>query len=686
MPDYMGWNDALVDHFFRPEMADRPVYLYVTEELISDLRRGAGEGIEDFAAAVKAGPSWVTREGFCQRAVQALDGWRARGLARPPYLAYLALFVLAAGVEGDFAPHAYYPRLRRLIGEGDGSTLPSFDRMLELWDDLERWSVDDHAGELGLFKARFVGSWIHVGVPISQRILTEDERDGLRTIFWEAGLDPRSLPPDAEMARVLRTHGDGRLRSRTLELLANRQDSDLYKVLIETVAEELADWDGLVAEPSSPDAQETNCGAVRLGLAIEPVLQSVRLSARCSLPSDFPEGELTLTSPELAGPAVCDGYVPGWSTFLVDSATRRPIDAAALPIEEGCVFSTPSGDWKFRLPGRAVRIFVDGLIEGLPGLVELYHLPASGRFHLLASHSAWRRLEPVLIQDCTGFDEVKVTAGVPSGWRLAKVEGVLNFQRFRSAFPFLAVPDRARIRFHGGIRHSRGNTFFVFAPPEVAIDASQATETVVCNGAKLPKSRTTGRYVLDPATATDTRLSIQVLRSGEIDARGSLYLMSDCDWRVLSPVLEVDSWGTLVDPRSVGGFRVSGPHVAGVAESRGFTLWTTIQAELGSWVSRRPGLQVALIGRAPGLIADWGKEIPDGWAPVWAIPLVAHPRPIYCGNDIQFSEPLKVPFNDRGRVRRWKELLWYRRKRLRPPAHPVLAGLWERFREVAKDA
>src|SRR5436309_13784042 len=82
MLDYLGWNDALVDYFFRPEMAGRPVYLYVTEELISDLGRGAGEGVADFASAVKVGPSWVTREGFCQRAIQALDDWRVRSEER----------------------------------------------------------------------------------------------------------------------------------------------------------------------------------------------------------------------------------------------------------------------------------------------------------------------------------------------------------------------------------------------------------------------------------------------------------------------------------------------------------------------------------------------------------------------------------------------------------------------------
>jgi hypothetical protein len=65
---------------------------------------------------------------------------------------------LAVGVEGDFAPHAYYPRLRTLLGEPSVvGAYPWFDRMLELWDDLERWASSDQAGRLGNFVASIAG-------------------------------------------------------------------------------------------------------------------------------------------------------------------------------------------------------------------------------------------------------------------------------------------------------------------------------------------------------------------------------------------------------------------------------------------------------------------------------------------------------------------------------------------------
>ena len=121
----------------------------------------------------------------------------------PPYLAYLALFVLAGGHEGTFDPRSYYPRLWELLDEPGTGTPPSFDRMLELWDDLERWSVHDCQGDLGIFEARIVGGKIHIGLPLAQTVLTESERSALPSVFAAAGLEAGSLPSDRELRRAL---------------------------------------------------------------------------------------------------------------------------------------------------------------------------------------------------------------------------------------------------------------------------------------------------------------------------------------------------------------------------------------------------------------------------------------------------------------------------------------------------
>lgn len=112
MTVYMPWNDALARHFFRPEMAGQVVWLYVTDDLIGELGSADGGTVASFVEAIKSGAPWVATGSLCQRALRAYEGWRGRGLEYPPYIGYLSLFVLAAGLEGDFARHAYYPRLR----------------------------------------------------------------------------------------------------------------------------------------------------------------------------------------------------------------------------------------------------------------------------------------------------------------------------------------------------------------------------------------------------------------------------------------------------------------------------------------------------------------------------------------------------------------------------------------------
>lgn len=119
MPEtYLEWNDAVAATIFRPEMAGRQVFLFVNNDLIEEI--GGQGSVRRFVAAVEQGPPWVDdRLGLCQQALRTLEGWRARGCPFPPYIGYLALFVLALSVEGPFPRHAYYSRLRTLLGWRD---------------------------------------------------------------------------------------------------------------------------------------------------------------------------------------------------------------------------------------------------------------------------------------------------------------------------------------------------------------------------------------------------------------------------------------------------------------------------------------------------------------------------------------------------------------------------------------
>ena len=272
MNAYLKWNDAIASHFFNSEVAGRSVYLNVSQGLISEIEQKLTPGTIGFIPSVKRGPPWTYSQGLCQRALDAHWGWRRRGLRFPPYVGYLALFVLAAGADGDFHPNAYYPRLRQLLGERGDGMYPSFHLMWQLWDDLQEWAVVDKQGKLGDFESRTIGGHRHIGYPISQSILSEQDRLALPRVFFNEGLDPASIHPHSELAMALRsTLARSRLRPRTIRLAESPADT-LHSTLIDSVAEELANWDGTVADPvPSPGTSPKVFGGLRLCLALNNV-------------------------------------------------------------------------------------------------------------------------------------------------------------------------------------------------------------------------------------------------------------------------------------------------------------------------------------------------------------------------------------------------------------------------------
>jgi hypothetical protein len=134
------------------------------------------------------------------KALEIQENW-LRELDYPPYISYLVLFVLAADIEGNFATHSYYQRLRTLLGEELTTDLyPSFHRMWKPWEDLEKLSNEDKSGELGIFNSNSVGKRKHIGLPKAQTLLTEEERHALPAIFVAADLDPISHPTEGAIA------------------------------------------------------------------------------------------------------------------------------------------------------------------------------------------------------------------------------------------------------------------------------------------------------------------------------------------------------------------------------------------------------------------------------------------------------------------------------------------------------
>lgn len=672
--DYISLNQRLAGHFFRPEFEGRRVFLYVTPDLLAQIA-GAAEATQDFVTAIKAGPPGTTRQGLCQRALQTLERWQDRVGTPPPYLGYLGLFVLAAGVEGDFAAHAYYPRLRQLLGEEPlAGQYPSFNRMWELWVDLERWANEDQAGRLGSFKADVAGDWMHVGMPIAQTILTQHERDSLPQIFAECGLDPEMIPTDEQLAQMLIARGHNRLRHRTLQILefAGNGDATLRDILLQTVLEELEDWDGQYA--TDQDQERRLSGALRLCCQLDRVAARARITVRCRSAHELPDAGLALRCEPLTSRLVCQDHAFGWSTDLVLSDQMAPVDGAALDWVHGATARNDGGGWVFRLSAAQVRIFEPGNPYAIPGLVECSRPLRKGEFYLVCHSGAAGLIAAWGAAECTSFEEIPINSGLPPGWRMFAASEPRSDEQVRHIFPMLSFNQSLRIRTEGGIHHAR-NRYFTFAPPHILLDGADIAVTLWGNNTALEESpRNPGTYEIPSDLARPGRLLLESKRTDGAAARRSVYFSDEPLSALIEPP-RCDVFGQYsngIDPD---------PWVCGTEVS------ITPQPFAAFFLPELPTTRrVILLGAQPGQVAVLPQDpYPADWHPVWAVPMERRGHAIFCGRGIDKAEPCPAISSDRRQIKRWREILWHWRRRITPPSHGPLARLWERYQEAARN-
>jgi hypothetical protein len=692
--NYLNWNTKIAEHFFSQDKAGRKIYLFVTQELIEQLGQPRGVGFSDFVEGVKVGPPWVRAAGLCQRALQTKQRWREREpkLDYPPYVAYLALFVVAAGLEGEFAPNAYYPRLRTLLGEQPHTgNFPSFDRMLELWDDLERWSNVDKRGELGIFEARLRGSWIFVGVPIAQTLLSAEEVADLPLIFARTGLDPTAPPTERELCLIVADQGRQFLRNRTRQILRGGQESEAEtrSALIATIFEELRSWDGVVKDAELAEAAGDSTGVLRLCCPdLDTVARTAPMILRCKASAEFPEDGLSLSATEVTASSgvapnaelSCDEWGSGWSTPLQD-ASGKTLDAATIDWTRPLQLFDHRRNWKVRFMPSPVRLLVEGSGDGLSGLVEIRRLPSASKFYLLVQSNHCSKIEKWGQECCDGWREIEISHSLPHGWRLFFADRARSDGEVRDNYPLLSLPTNVSILLRGGIRVSRGNRYFDFAAPSVELRGVGVDE-LTFNNERISVTTAEGKYEIPQGLApiqgeAPDKVLIEANRDSKPVDRVSVYLAHDeWTWRGINCDISLDIFGRSL-PSGSNSISVQG------AIARGFT------APIFDFSGLVPIAEegtIHYIGRESGQIVHWPAEpLSSTWSPVWIIVSRRQGHAIFCGTDIQAALPLVGACKDRRRLRKWREFIWTRRKQLSLPDHRGLRKLWKEYQKVAKD-
>jgi len=683
--DYLAWNDLLAKHYFNSPMAGREVLLYVNEEIIEQLGEPHGAGVEDFIAAVKRGPDWATKPELCQMALQAYNKWRDRNLDFPPYVAYLTFFVLAAVTETDYAPHSYYPGLRKLLGEPQDLGMPShFNSMIELWDDLEKWSREDKHEELGRFVARIRGGWIYVGLPRSQTILSEKERKHLPNIFDSAGLDPTDPPSPEIIPQILSYYGDTVLEYRTKVLLEGSDTEDaiskiLKKALVNLVLEELEEWDGTVLEQVTEKGGEATPRrqihtSLRLCIKIDPMASHADLHVRFKTNRPFPEEGLIFSRPGDDREWQCNESHRGWSTLLKDNRSYPPekLNGAQLDWDNGERLTNNELHWRARLQCAEVRLFRLG-IDGLPNWIETQRLERGIKFVVACTSRYAERIKSWGSSGCERFDKLNVS-GLPNGWILFQGE---NASESCPEIDILTLSTTVRLLLEEGIKAGKGNVYFKFAPPKIVLENRQGSEEVTVNGKKiepeegqmnefaLPKDVPSGLPIRIEARVGDHCLS-KVIRLAEFGLPDSF---DDTPHR--------DSKGNII----TGDFQVSacGAHATGIEDLKDY------QGPKLTLLSKK----VIFIGEKPGEVAEWPDEpVPKAWRPIWAAVKRNHKHweLHFCGTPEQIKRVSELPASagDRSQIKFWKKVIWHRRKRYAIPEIVEIQEIWNNYLRLAQ--
>ena len=562
--------------------------------------------------------------------------------------------------------------------------VPSFNRMKVLWDDLEIWSSLDQAGERGVFHARTIGGHVHIGYPLAQSLLTDQERRALPRIFYAAKLDPTATPPADELARALRSPtSKGLMRPRTIRLLESQPDADHFRAVLETVASELAEWDGELQD-ENPGGCSTRraLGGLRICVDLDVVARTASTSVRCRLKREFPEEGLEVEIPGIPGQFLAAEYMDGWSLPVSAVTTGENFDASRLDWDLGVELGTGRPGLQLSLPGRPVRMFIEGTLEGIPGLVETHALPRGQSFYLAYNELHESQIEGWATSECEGFEQLDSLTGLPRDWKFASVSEATGDGSTGGDLPFLPSSSSIRIRPVGGIRSSRSNNFFRFAAPDIRLEGGASDASLLCNGVSMTARTAGAAFVLPTELPAESRISLEAKTGARVAARYSIFLTGDFSLPSPGPVGVLDRAGAPVlsadsDTASVAGAYLLGEQL--VVPPSTAELVEDMKSELGN-------TRTFLLGSVPGQVVEWPtRSLPTTWRPVWAIKMRRRRKGdvIFLRESLEGASPGTGTAGSSRDVRTWKEVLWFWRKRITPPNSIPLRQLWQEFREVA---
>ncbi|MGH8544767.1 MAG: hypothetical protein ACREX3_14310, partial [Gammaproteobacteria bacterium] len=491
---YMRWNAALAEVFYGPEAAGLPVYLDLEEDVLHRAAQRAGEpgrdrvGLVDAVRPTLGGPAG--RRGIFGGHLTLLRGWHASSGDPPPVIALLSVLCLAAedmrGGDG-LSANNYYDRLMPLLdvrGEDFKKRVITAYRGCshQLWGCLTNW-LEDLQGERGLPTA-YALSHEHIGRPLSQALLRATDRDKLKELFTELGLQPRArlLPMDMKPLLTEWIERSPSPASNTLRAMWRRAGA--RERITDVACQLLSTWERDVEKVGPAAGRPTGArAALRLAARLRTFPSSV-LELDVIGPGEI-EKDATL---ELLRIEDGDGSlvpldvedIPGTRWRLADPDLFEPesLLAGHLQIRDN------TGRILQRRPRRLVPMSKDDLIHAY---VEAERLPLGESALVLCQQElAGPALRALTLVARPGFRVCQdPPRGLPRGWRLFSDVQVLGTLPTIDEATGRAWPEdlnvlqplaSSQVVLEGGLRlPGRVPRWSSLAPPELRVTTTDAS-------------------------------------------------------------------------------------------------------------------------------------------------------------------------------------------------------------------
>lgn len=380
---YREWNEILIREFFPPGRHGASVYLSVHDGLLDELgakyRRGdRNQFLQDVLALGGTGQPFFAELDLLH------DIWSASRQKSPPFVAGLAVAVLAAGdmeTDENATRANYYVRLNAILGVPGRERPARFRRTVAMWRALRDWLREERRGELILHGLESERAAINAAK--SQCLVRScDVGELARAVrsFSGAtvGLEPEDMVP--ALRRYITGAGSA---SRLAKLLGPSPTDSVLLEAAEALCSALEEWASPEPTPSAPPVNERPPSA---SLAIWPnrypalTWKRAEWVLRVAAVDDADEQEcLVMVGDDVRIARLDVRDPPAYDLKLT------PSEASALLRRELRVTDENGHDISPRLPDPVW--FQDGSERGRPGSWNVVERPAAGIPHTVATRS-----------------------------------------------------------------------------------------------------------------------------------------------------------------------------------------------------------------------------------------------------------------------------------------------------------